>query len=92
MNFHVRIHCELRTSVLDAFSDNTIVDSGAGDCIVNIWYHESIFDFVEITGDITGAGSVVLGAITGAGKIMFLNKIVFVYYCETIPKSVMAVS
>jgi len=47
---------------------------------------------VAITGDITGAGGISLGAITGVGKIKFLNKIVTAYYCENIPKSVISVS
>jgi hypothetical protein len=91
-NFHVRIHCELRGTLLDAITDDTIIDSGASECIVNVWYKGSLLDFVAITGDITGAGGISLGAITGVGKIEFLNKTITAYYCENIPKSVISVS
>jgi hypothetical protein len=88
----VRIHCELRGALLDAITDDTIIDSGASECIVNVWYKGSLLDFEAITGDITGAGGISLGAITGVGKIKFLNKTVTAYYCENIPKSVISVS
>ena len=91
-NFHVRIHCELRGALLDAITDETIIDSGASACIVNVWYKASLLEFETITGDITGAGGISLGAITGVGKIKFLNKTVTAYYCENIPKSVISVS
>jgi len=91
-NFHVRVHCELRGALLDQITNETIIDSGASECIVNVWYKGSLLDFVAITGDITGAGGISLGAITGVGKIKFLDKIVTAYYCENIPKSVISVS
>ena len=91
-NFHVRIHCELRGALLDVITDDTIIDSGASECIVNVWYKGSFHDFVAITGDITGAGGISLGAITGVGKIKYLNKTIRAYYCENIPKSVISVS
>ena len=42
--------------------------------------------------DITGAGGISLGAITGVDKIKYLNKIITAYYYENIPKSVIALS
>ena len=37
-NFHVRTHCELRGALLDCITDDTIIDSGTSECIVNVWF------------------------------------------------------
>jgi len=88
--FYMTIFCGLGES--GQLSVDKLHDTGATATMFNESSRNLIFDLEPCTGDVIGAGGMVIGSIEGKGKTIYLGREITVYYAPRLPKSVISVS